>query len=282
LRLFKKKNEDSRSRRSSRLLMLRMRECGMIAGVIAVVGAMGFAGYQSGSFKKIGGWASSRTLTATANAGFKVKDILVTGRVQIPAEELMAHLSIKEGMPVFGISIADAQKSLTEMSWVQSAFISRRLPDKIIIELKERTPAALWQFQQKISLIDQEGIVLAADNLDNWQHLPLVVGADAPKHVMELVNLLAAEPVIAADFASATRVGSRRWDLRLKNGVAVKLPEQDMELALRRLALMEEQKNILGRNITGIDLRQPDKMVVTPVASNDETTPVKKNKKTSI
>lgn len=214
-------------------------------------------------------------LAATSDAGFTVKDILLTGRVQISTDDLRAHLTIRENMPIFGVSIAEAQKSLMNLPWVRSVSISRRLPDKIIVELKEREPVALWQYRKKISLIDQDGIVLTAHNLSAWKHLPLIVGADAQKHIMEMIQLLNAEPLLARDVVSATRVGGRRWDLHLKNGLSIKLPERDMELALRRLAVMEQQENILGRSISGIDLRHPERVVVTPVIDNN-------NKKTTI
>jgi cell division protein FtsQ len=281
LRFFKKKSEDSRSRRSTRLQILRLREFALLAILLSAAGALGFAGYHNDAFKKFNASVTVKTLAYTANAGFKVKDILVTGRTQISSDELLSRLSIKENMPIFGVDIAAAQKSLTDITWVKSVSISRRLPDKIVIDLQERKPVALWQYRKKLSVIDQEGVVLTSEGLNAWQQLPLVVGEDAPKHVMELLGLLNAEPAVASQLISATRVGGRRWDLHLKNGISVKLPEQDSELALRTLAAEEEQKNILGRNIVSIDLRQPEKMVVTPVAGAQDTSE-KKHTKTSI
>jgi len=263
------------------MFILRLRKFGLFGGIAAATLTLGFLGYHSGSFKKMNEWAAGQALGKTAEAGFRVKDILVTGRVHIPAEELLAHLSIKENMPIFGVSIVEAQKSLTDISWVKTVSISRRLPDKIIVELKERTPAALWQYQKKISLIDQEGTVLATEDLSPWQNLPLVVGDGAPKHAGDLLGLLNAEPAVAKELVSAVWVGQRRWDLHLQNNIIVKLPEQDSELALRRLALLAEQKNLFGRNIAAIDLRAPEKMMITPVAALDAA-PDKKNKKTHI
>ncbi|MBI3441348.1 MAG: FtsQ-type POTRA domain-containing protein [Proteobacteria bacterium] len=264
MKLFNKKGDDSRARRSARLRILRVREFAMVAGVLATVVAMGFAGYHSNSFKKINSWARLQALMITANAGFKVKDILVTGRTQVSADELLAHLSIKENAPILGVDIAEAQKSLAGLAWVKDVSISRRLPDRVLVELRERSPEALWQYQRNISVIDLEGVVLPVADLADYKQLPLVVGADAPAHVMELVSLLKAEPDINGQLASAVRVGSRRWDLHLKNGVTVKLPEQDMELALSYLAAVEKQKGILDRRIVSIDLRQPEKMIVMP------------------
>jgi cell division protein FtsQ len=269
LKLFKKKSDDSRARRNTRLRLLQLRKFGFFAGFVAAMGGAVFTGYHTGSFKKVSEWAATQTLTASVNAGFKVKDILVTGRHHIAAEDLLSHLSIKENMPIFGVSITDARSSLSGMPWVEDVSIARRLPDTIIVALKERTPAALWQYKQKISLIDRNGVVLASGNLDAWKELPLIVGENAPQSTAQLIDLLNAEPVIAARMISAVRVGGRRWDLRLKNDIAVKLPEQDMELALRRLVTLDEQKKLLSRNIASIDLRQPAKLILTLAAAPD-------------
>jgi cell division protein FtsQ len=115
-----------------------------------------------------------------------------------------------------------------------------------------------------MSLIDDEGRTLTSDNLDEFQSLPLVVGEDAPEHTADLLKLLGAEPSVADRIASAVRVGGRRWDLRLKNGMTVKLPEKDAELALSRLAKEEADRRLFNRQITSIDLRLPDEMVVEP------------------
>ena len=236
----------------------------MAASVIALIGSAGFSAWHNHSFKKCSDWVVAQLLTRSANAGFKVKDILVTGRRQIPAEDLLGSLSIKQGMPILGVSIAEAQKSLTDISWVKDVSISRHLPDTIIVALQERTPVALWQHNKKISLIDKDGVVLTAENLDAWQNLPLVVGEGAEKSVTEMLDTLNAEPHIANELVSAVRVEERRWDLHLKNNIIVKLPEQDIELALRQLATLEEKKNILERNVASIDFRQSDRIMITP------------------
>jgi len=249
-----------------RLWLLQARKFVLLAAVFGLIGTAGFSAYYNNTFKKCGAWLASEALAASANAGFTVKDILVTGRKQISTEEILASLSIKQGMPIFGVNIAEGEKSLAGISWVDNVVISRRLPDTIVVALQERMPVGLWQHEKKIALIDKDGIVLAASNLDQWQALPLVVGDGAEKNVTQLLNLLQAEPAIAKELVSAVRVGERRWDLHLKNDIVVKLPEQDTELALSRLAALQEKKNILGRNIAGIDLRQPERVMITPVS----------------
>lgn len=259
--------------------MLRFRKIGVIALAAGLVLGGGVYGWQHGSFARAGALARAEMLSTTASAGFKVDDVIVTGRLHIERGDILKHLAVHQGDPIFGISVDDAQKSLSEISWVKTVSVTRRLPDKIIINIAERKPAALWQYQKKMSVIDAEGRTLTNDGLDLYQDLPLIVGEDAPEHAAELLNLLQAEPSVGAQVASAVRVGGRRWDLRLKNGMQVKLPEQDTELALSRLAQEEEREALFHKQISSIDLRVPDELVIEPLSG--ETTESKdKTKKT--
>ncbi|MDE1152955.1 MAG: FtsQ-type POTRA domain-containing protein [Micavibrio sp.] len=247
--------------------MLRFKKLGIALGLGLAVTAGGLYGWHSGAAGRLATWTGQETLRITAAAGFRVNDILVTGRSRISADDLLASLNVAHGAPVFGINIDDAQKNIATIPWVKDVTVTRRLPDKIIVELTERDAVALWQYQRKLAIIDETGRVLSNRNLDDYQTLPLIVGEDAPQHVQELLSLLKAEPDIANQLVSAARIGGRRWDLRLKNDVTVKLPEENVELALRELASMAEKDSILEKNIKGIDLRIPEQAVVEPLPS---------------
>jgi cell division protein FtsQ len=65
------------------------------------------------------------------------------------------------------------------------------------------------------------------------------------------------------DFVRASvLVGERRWNLRLKNGIDVRLPESDVAPALERLVALDNEKNLITRDIVAIDLRLPDRVTV--------------------
>ena len=58
------------------------------------------------------------------------------------------------------------------------------------------------------------------------------------------------------------RMAERRWNLKLKNGVDVRLPEADVARALDTLAELDRDKHLISRDITAIDLRLPDRVSV--------------------
>ena len=57
-------------------------------------------------------------------------------------------------------------------------------------------------------------------------------------------------------------MAERRWNLRLTNGLDVRLPEAGVEQALERLVALDREKKLLSRDITSVDLRLPDRVTV--------------------
>lgn len=259
---FFKKRDTSASRRATRVWVMRVKKAAAITGAVALLASSGVYAWKYGIFGTFSEWAAQKSLAVSAQLGFRVDEVLITGRRQISQADLLSHIDIRRGAPIFGVSLSAAQQSLAQIPWVEGASISRRLPSTIVIDIQERAPVALWQYQKKISLIDSSGQPLTDTNIAAWQNLPLIVGEDAPQHVTEILGLMQAEPEIAALIESALRIGDRRWDLRLKNGMLVKLPEENVGLALRQLAQQQEAAGILEKNIATIDLRIPEKFVV--------------------
>jgi cell division protein FtsQ len=105
-------------------------------------------------------------------------------------------------------------------------------------------------------------VTLTDANLKPFKALPIIVGERAPDHAPALLDLMIAEPLLAERLEAATWIGDRRWDLKLKNGMTVKLPEADVGFALRRLALAQEDDGLLDKDLTVIDARQSDRLTV--------------------
>lgn len=268
---FKSGGDASVSRRNAKVWSLRLRKAVVVGVLLVIVAGSGAYGYHSGSFETALTLIKDKILVQTAKAGFKVNAVLLSGRNNIPQQDIAGHLQhIRKDMPLFGVSVADTQKTLSEISWVKNVLVSRQWPNTLVIEIEERIPVAQWQYQKKLSLIDIEGHVLDTNDMTPWQHLPLIVGKEAPQHVQEALNFLTAEPLLAEHFTAAVRASTGRWDLVLQNNLTIKLPAQNAELALRRMALLQEQNDILNKNLKVIDLRLPDKMIVQQNTSSKD------------
>ena len=162
------------------------------------------------------------------------------------------------------VDVAAIRERLVQFGWVKDARVSRRLPDTLVIDIVERTPAALWQNKGQLALIDKEGVVLDRVPIDEMPDLPLLIGPGANAHSQQLDQLMGGVPTLKPQLASATWVGRRRWDLSFQSGETVALPEGDQPAmaALQKFAKLDRSNGLLGRGVVRFDLRVPGKMIV--------------------
>ena len=201
---------------------------------------------------------------AVGNAGFRVKSVDVQGIKRMdprPVYEIALDQKTT-AMPL--VDVTDIRKRLLEFGWVKDARVSRRFPDTLVIDIIERTPAALWQDEDRLTLIDAEGVVLDRVPVAQMPDLPLLIGKGANGQAVPLDQLLAKVPALKAQLVSATWVGQRRWDLSFQSGETVALPEgvAAASAALVRFAKIDQSAGLLGRGIVRFDLRIPGKMTV--------------------
>lgn len=210
-------------------------------------------------------------LSTSADWGFQLRNVLVDGREHTDADTLKAMVGLERGDPIFAFDPSSVKEMIERISWVKTARVERRLPDTIYIKLEERKPLALWQKNKKLVLVDEEGVVLTDSNLAPWKNLMIVVGDGAPSKTSALLAMLEAEPLIADRVETATLVSGRRWDLTLKSGAEIKLPEEDMGLALRKLAMSQEEESLLDKDVLSIDVREEGRITVRtkPGAAQD-------------
>jgi cell division protein FtsQ len=135
-------------------------------------------------------------------------------------------------------------------------------PDRLQIGIIERQAFALWQNDGQLSVIAEDGTVLQPYVARRFTGLPLVVGAGARERAKDVLALIDRHPEISASVAAAVLVAQRRWNLRLKNGIDVRLPETNVDTALATLVALDREKKLLSRDITAIDLRLPDRVTV--------------------
>lgn len=212
--------------------------------------------------------------TAVGEAGFTVSGYQIVGIHHmnralvdgIVTDELhrAAQLAGKDQAPQALVDVTAIRDRLLQFGWVKDARVSRRLPDSLVIDIVERAPAALWQNQGQLALVDNDGVVLDRVPVDKMPDLPLLIGAGANQREGELNALMSAALNLKPQLVSATWVGGRRWDLNFQSGEIVALPEGDdaARAALTKFARLDKSSGLLGRGIVRFDLRVAGKMIV--------------------
>jgi cell division protein FtsQ len=205
-------------------------------------------------------------MAQSVRLGLTVQDVSLEGRRFARRSHIVKALGVKRGDPILGFDLDSMRQRLVDLPWVREAHVERYLPDRIRVEIQEREPMALWQRKGKLVLVDNYGVVITNRKLNRFRKLIIVVGNDAPRHAPTLFAMLAAEPALAKRVTAAVRVGARRWNIKLKRGIRIQLPESDPHRAWRRLAELNAKHRLLARDIKSIDMRLPDRLIVKPGA----------------
>jgi cell division protein FtsQ len=224
--------------------------------------------------------AHRNALDFTAQSGLALREVKVEGRGETAVSDILSAVQANRGDALLSIDIDAVRQRLEDLPWIVSAGVERRFPDQLVVQVTEAEPMALWQRNQKLFLVSRDGAVIETANLAKYAKLLIIVGDEAPKRAQDLFDILAAEPDLRTHVTAAVLVGKRRWNIRMDNDVDVKLPEDGAGDAWRRFADLNRKNDLLAKDITIVDLRQPDRVVVRqghPLPPVDPAAVVKSN-----
>ena len=200
---------------------------------------------------------------AAANAaGFRIVSVALAGQHHISREDVLAAAGVTDTTSLLFLDVEQTRERLKSNPWIADATVLKLYPGELQIGIREREAFALWQKDGRVSVIADDGTVLEPYVAPRLIELPLVVGRGAETRAKEFLAMLDRHPDLRASVRATVLVGERRWNLRLKNGVDVRLPETDVAPALERLVALDKEKNLTTRDIVAIDLRLPDRVTV--------------------
>ena len=201
--------------------------------------------------------------------GFTVDRIDVTGEGRLIEDDVRAAMGIHEGDYFFGADLVRAQNRIESLPWVDHALVRRLWPNRVVVHLVEQTPYALYQEGGIIHLTDSEGSIIAPLTSETARlpdGLRLFTGRGAARDAPVISAQLKAFPDVWSRTKSLTRHASGRWDLRLDDGTVVRLPVENVPLALGMLSTWWER---LGNGYGVVDLRLPDRLTLTRASASD-------------
>ena len=184
------------------------------------------------------------------------------GASQVSREQAIAIAGVTGRSSLLFFDAEAARAQLLANPWIADAAVLKLYPDRLQIAITERRAFALWQRNGRVSVIADDGTVLQPFMEPRYRGLPLVVGRGAERQAKDFIGLIDRYPEIRSALRASVLVAERRWNLRLTNGMDVRLPETDLQSALDRLVALDREKKLLSRDITTVDLRLPDRITV--------------------
>lgn len=210
------------------------------------------------------------TQAMTSAAGFAINNVKVSGNAETSEIDILEKIGLDGTTSLMALDVAATRDALKSLPWILDAEVRKIYPDTIEIKLKEKVAFGIWQHGNELQLIERDGKPIAKLRDNKFAHLPLFVGKDAGTGAEEIMHDLDRWPAVKGRVKALMRVAGRRWDLKLDNGVVIKLPEHDMDRAMAELAEFDNSQQMLERDILAIDLRLPDRTTVQLTADAAE------------
>ncbi len=164
---------------------------------------------------------------------FRVTAIRVEGANELKTEEILQAGGISKGMSIFMIGEGDISSRIKEqLPRVEKIAIRRDLPDTVVIEIKERSPAGYVMTADGFWLIDDQAVVMAYRD-EPQKNYPLISGIDGRKVIPGFTIDCPARAEALVNFFSG-------WSGK-------------GELAIERLDL-QESYNLIAYTVDGLEI----------------------------
>ena len=194
-------------------------------------------------------------LRLSQNLGFSVQQVYVAGRQKTLQQDLLKAMCVTKQQPIFSVSPKGLRARIEALPWVSQAHVERRLPGTLWIQLREKAFLALWQYQGKLTPIDHEGNIIACSMQEVPSNAIKVVGEKARFQAPHFLEMLNKFPTLQKQAVAAVFLRMGRWDLYLKKGWVLKLPEKEVEEALHRFVALEKKLHVPEKDVVGVDMR---------------------------
>ena len=107
---------------------------------------------------------------------FEIKEISVRGLKELTEKDVLASAEIRPAQNLLAINTDAVIRRVAANQWVKNVYIGRELPNKLVLEVQERTPLALVKQGNDFFLMDGEGYVFKKLGKSDQVDLPVLTG----------------------------------------------------------------------------------------------------------
>ena len=161
----------------------------------------------------------------------------------------------------FSVNVETIQKVLMEEPWAKEVSVNRTWPDRITVKIREQTVIARWGDS---GLLSPDAQLFYPDPATFPDNQPIVFGPDSSvRQVMEY--LLQIQNVLPKEITVNELILSERrsWDLKLNNGVVIRLGKENVVSRVEKFFHYYSQKNISNfEQIEYVDMRYTNGFVI--------------------
>ena len=189
--------------------------------------------------------------------------LIVLGNNYIDKNSLVYELKTKLDEDKNSNNLDLISNVLNKKNLIKKFIITKTSNNLITIKIEEKNIIGLLNIENNNYLIDEFNNKIETKITPNFFHLPVFIGKNSNKNASVILNLIK-ESDINLNYLSFSFVDQRRWNINLKNGVKILLPETKVLDTLKLLKKVTSKYNILNGNFIEIDMRIYGKYFLKP------------------
>ncbi len=126
---------------------------------------------------------------------FEIKEISIRGLKELTEQDILTQASLTPRQNLLSVNIEGLEKRISSNPWVKNIYVGRELPDRLIMEVKERNPVAMVKQSSELYLMDNEGFIFKKLGKNDEVDVPILTGIDGreqdkSKLLLSTLNLL--------------------------------------------------------------------------------------------
>lgn len=189
---------------------------------------------------------------------FMLSALSIQGSSDSLNAEIREILGLNFPISSFDLDLADLRNRILSLPPVETAEVRLEGGSILHVKVKEKVPALLLKDDTGIHVLNKNGdYIRPLLSTEYGSKLPVITGEGAQKAAAEAFILFSALDDKLDEVRGLVLVGGRRWNIVLKSGQVIMLPEKKSKQAVQKILILDKAEKILSRDIAVFDFRLP-------------------------
>ena len=177
--------------------------------------------------------------------------------------EIREVLGLHFPISPFDLDLAELHKQVLSLPPVKIAEAHIKRGGILHIKVDEKTPSLLMKKENGFNVLSEHGdYIRSLHSRENFSGLPVITGEGAENAAAQATAIFKAIYGNLDQVRGLVFVGQRRWNIVMKSGQVVMLPENDALQAIQKIIILDKTEQILSRQIAVFDFRLPSRITL--------------------
>ena len=177
--------------------------------------------------------------------------------------EIREVLGLNFPISSFDLDLAELHERVLSLPPVEIAEAHLKGGGILHINVDEKTPALLLKKEIGFNVLSKHGeYIRSLSSREHFSDLPVITGEGAENAASQATAIFKAIYSNLDQVRGLVFVGQRRWNIIMKSGQVVMLPENDPLQAIQKILILDKTEQILSRQIAVFDFRLPSRITL--------------------